>query len=162
MGVLLFLALGAYPFLEAWVTDDDDDQHLLDRPRNRPVRTAVGIDLFAVPVLAFVVAKRCALGLRRRDRDKVLHGRESGVVRRHGHGEYVEVHEPLSQARLYALTAHKQYRPLEAVPAREGESAARGSIRRLRSRLSRAFYGPNTQIPKPTEDEYRQIAGSGS
>ncbi|MFC8063732.1 cytochrome bc complex cytochrome b subunit [Streptomyces sp. NPDC057293] len=197
VGVLLFLALGAYPFLEAWVTDDDDDQHLLDRPRNRPVRTAVGvawlgvyllaligaandliathlhvsvnavtwtvrIALFAVPVLAFVVAKRCALGLQRRDRDKVLHGRESGVVRRHGHGEYVEVHEPLSQARLYALTAHKQYRPLEAPPAREGESAARERVRRLRGRLSRAFYGPNTQIPKPTEDEYRQIAESGS
>ncbi|MFF7607731.1 cytochrome b N-terminal domain-containing protein [Streptomyces parvulus] len=197
VGVLLFLAIGAYPFLEAWVTDDDDDQHLLDRPRNRPVRTAVGvawlsvylvaligaandliathlhvsvnavtwtvrIALFAVPVLAFVVAKRCALGLQRRDRDKVLHGRETGVVKRQGHGEYVEVHEPLSQARLYALTAHKQYRPLEAVPAREGESATRESLRRLRNRLSRAFYGPNTQIPKPTEDEYRQIAESGS
>ncbi len=193
VGVLLFLVMGVYPFIEAWVTDDDRDQHLLDRPRNRPVRTALGvawlsvylvaligaandiiathlhvsvnavtwmvrIGLFLVPALAFVVAKRWALGLQRRDRNTVLHGRETGVVKRLKHGEYVEVHEPLSQARLYALTRHEQYRPLDMASAREGQGAMAGSVRRLRIRLSRGFYGPDTQIPKPTEDEYRQIA----
>ncbi|MDH6212872.1 hypothetical protein M2283_000151 [Streptomyces pseudovenezuelae] len=42
-GVGLFLALGAYPFIESWVTGDKRGQHLLDRPRNRPVRTALGV-----------------------------------------------------------------------------------------------------------------------
>ncbi|GAQ51382.1 cytochrome b [Streptomyces acidiscabies] len=174
-GVLLFLAMGAYPFLEAWVTDDDREQHLLDRPRNRPVRTALGvawlsvyavaligaandliatrlhvsldavtwtvrIALFAVPVLAFVVTKRLALGLQRRDRDKVVHGRETGVIKRLPDGGYVELHEPLDQARLHTLTAHEQYRPL-VLP---------GRTRRLRVGLSRVLYGPGTQIPKPT------------
>ncbi|RPF30459.1 ubiquinol-cytochrome c reductase cytochrome b subunit [Streptomyces sp. TLI_185] len=194
VGVLLFLAMGAYPFLEAWVTDDDREQHLLDRPRNHPVRTALGvawlsvysvaligasndliatrlhvsvnavtwtvrIALFAAPVLAFVVTKRLALGLQRRDRDKVLHGRETGVIKRLPDGEYVEIHEPLDQARLHTLTAHEQYRPLRATPARHPVAALPGRTQRLRFMLSRALYGPGTQVPKPTAAEYREITG---
>ncbi|MFK0119550.1 cytochrome bc complex cytochrome b subunit [Streptomyces sp. NPDC090994] len=193
-GVLFFLALGAYPFLEAWVTDDDRDHHLLDRPRNRPVRTALGvawlsgyavaltgaandviatrlhvsvngvtwavrIGLFVVPVLAFAVTRRLALGLQRRDRDKVLHGRETGVIKRLPHGEYVEVHEVLDQAHRHALTAHEQYRPLEPVPARDTDGPPTARARRLRTGLSRAFYGPGSQITKPSETEYREITG---
>lgn len=37
-----FLLLYMWPFLEAWVTGDHDMHHLLDRPSDRPVRTAVG------------------------------------------------------------------------------------------------------------------------
>ncbi|MGB3827550.1 MAG: ubiquinol-cytochrome c reductase cytochrome b subunit [Ornithinimicrobium sp.] len=39
---LVWLVAGAYPFVEAWVTGDKREHHLLDRPRNAPVRTAVG------------------------------------------------------------------------------------------------------------------------
>jgi len=31
-----------YPFLEAWVTGDKREHHILDRPRNAPTRTAIG------------------------------------------------------------------------------------------------------------------------
>ena len=55
----------------------------------------VRIGFFVVPVLAFVATKRICLGLQRRDRDKVLHGRESGIIKRLPHGEFIEVHEPL-------------------------------------------------------------------
>ncbi|KAB2976245.1 ubiquinol-cytochrome c reductase cytochrome b subunit [Streptomyces sp. SS1-1] len=193
-GVLIFLAMGAYPFLEAWVTDDDREQHLLDRPRNRPVRTALGvawisvysvalvgaandiiatrlhvsvdavtwavrIGLFVVPVLAFVVTKRVALGLQRRDRDLVLHGRESGVIKRLPHGEYVEVHAPLDRAHLHTLTAHEQYRPLKAASARDGDGAVRRRTQRLRSGLSGFLYGPGSQVPKPTVAEHEEITG---
>jgi len=45
-GVLLagitFLLLYAWPFLEARVTGDHAEHHVLDRPRQRPVRTALG------------------------------------------------------------------------------------------------------------------------
>ncbi|MFQ3555395.1 cytochrome b N-terminal domain-containing protein [Streptomyces gramineus] len=187
-GVLMFLALGAYPFVEAWVTGDDGERNLLDRPRNRPVRTALGsawisvyvvalvgaandviathlhlsvnavtwtvrIGLFAAPVVVFVVAERWALGLQRRDRDEVLHGRETGTVERLPHGEYVEVHQPLDQARLHTLTAHVQYSPLK-MPPRPTDSAPKRRVQRLRAALSRALYGPGTQIPKPTRQEY--------
>ncbi|MFE9356326.1 cytochrome bc complex cytochrome b subunit [Streptomyces olivaceoviridis] len=193
VGVLLFLAMGAYPFLEAWVTDDDREQHLLDRPRNRPVRTALGvawlsvysvalvgaandliathlrvsveavtwtvrIGLFVVPALAFFVTKRVALELQRQDRDKVLHGRESGIIKRLPHGEYVEVHEPLTQAQLHVLTAHTQYRPLEAAPARDADGSVPRRALRLRVGLSRVLYGSGTQVPKPTASEYKEIS----
>ncbi|MEL0317352.1 MAG: cytochrome bc complex cytochrome b subunit, partial [Aquiluna sp.] len=40
---LVFLVLvGAYPFIEAWVTGDRREHHVLDRPRNAPTRTAIG------------------------------------------------------------------------------------------------------------------------
>ncbi len=38
-----FTAIGAYPFIERWVTKDDREHHLLQRPRNAPVRTALGV-----------------------------------------------------------------------------------------------------------------------
>jgi ubiquinol-cytochrome c reductase cytochrome b subunit len=40
---LLFTFLLAYPFLEAKVTGDRREHHVLDRPRNVPVRTALGV-----------------------------------------------------------------------------------------------------------------------
>ena len=39
---LLFGVLGAYPFVEQWVTGDKREHHLLERPRNAPTRTAFG------------------------------------------------------------------------------------------------------------------------
>ncbi|MCT9078307.1 cytochrome bc1 complex cytochrome b subunit [Streptomyces fulvoviolaceus] len=203
VGVGLFLAMGAYPFIESWVTGDDREQHVLDRPRNRPVRTALGvawigfylvallgaandiialrfhvsvnsvtwavrIGLFIVPLAAYVVTKRCALGLQRRDRDKVLHGRETGIVKRLPHGEFVEVHEPLGQGQLHVLTQHEQYKPIGPRPAVNGggpdmngggPDAGFRLAQRLRARLSRSFYGEGTQITKPTAQEYQEIAG---
>lgn len=39
----LFVVLGAWPFIEAWLTGDKREHHLLERPRNAPVRTALGV-----------------------------------------------------------------------------------------------------------------------
>ncbi|KAA6212299.1 ubiquinol-cytochrome c reductase cytochrome b subunit [Streptomyces albofaciens JCM 4342] len=39
----LFAVLYAYPFVEAWVTGDRREHHLCDRPRDRPVRTGLGV-----------------------------------------------------------------------------------------------------------------------
>ncbi|GEL93816.1 cytochrome bc1 complex cytochrome b subunit [Cellulomonas composti] len=52
---ILFTALAAYPFLEAFATGDKSEHHVLDRPRNRPFRTAFGVALlvaFFILVLA--------------------------------------------------------------------------------------------------------------
>ncbi len=41
---LLFLVLYAYPFVEQWLTGEwREEQHLCDRPRERPVRTGLGV-----------------------------------------------------------------------------------------------------------------------
>lgn len=57
-GVLLpgltFLALYAWPFVEAWHTKDHDEHHLLDRPRDRPRRTALGVAVLTFYALLFV------------------------------------------------------------------------------------------------------------
>ncbi|MFI6446665.1 cytochrome bc complex cytochrome b subunit [Kitasatospora sp. NPDC050543] len=187
-------AIAVYPFTESWVTDDKREQHLLDRPRNAPVRTALGaawislylvalvgggndlfathlhlslnaityfvrVGLFVVPVLVFVITKRWCLGLQRRDRDKVLHGRETGVIRRLPHGEFVEVHARLPQEKLFELTAHEQPQPIELPAEVDENGVARraGLLDRTRTRLSRGFYGEGARIPKPTAEEHREI-----
>src|SRR5829696_138445 len=40
---LLFGGMALYPFIEAWVTGDKSEHHLLDRPRNNPTRTGLGV-----------------------------------------------------------------------------------------------------------------------
>ncbi|MFB7645477.1 cytochrome bc complex cytochrome b subunit [Streptomyces sp. NPDC056084] len=191
---LIMLAIAVYPFIEAWVTGDRREHHIADRPRNAPVRTALGvawlalyavllvgggndlwathfqvsinaitwfvrIGFFVVPVLAFVVTKRFCLGLQRRDRDKALHGRESGIVKRLPHGEYVEVHDPLTPAELYTLTAYEQPQPYVLGPTVDANGVTRRPrpSDRLRARLAQAMYGPGSQIPKPTAEEYLEL-----
>ncbi|MFF8641415.1 cytochrome bc complex cytochrome b subunit [Streptomyces sp. NPDC015345] len=119
----------------------------------------VRIAVFVAPVIAYLVTHRICLGLQRRDREKALHGRETGTIKRLPHGEYVEIHEPLPQAELYRLTAHEQPQPYEIGPVVDANGVARKVPRseRLRSRLSRAMYGPKAQVPKATPEEYLAI-----
>ncbi|KAB2590315.1 cytochrome bc complex cytochrome b subunit [Streptomyces cyaneofuscatus] len=192
----LVLSLPAvYPFVESWITGDKREHHILDRPRNAPTRTALGVawitayfiglvgggnDLwathfhlslnaiswfvriffFAGPVIAFIVTKRICLGLQRRDRDKVLHGRETGIIKRLPHGEFVEIHEPLSPGQLHTLTAHEQYKPVELGPEVDENGVKRkiSPVQKLRAKLSKGYYGENNQIAKPTAEEYKEIS----
>lgn len=39
----LFLVLYAYPYFERWITRGAGEHHLCDRPRDRPVRTGLGV-----------------------------------------------------------------------------------------------------------------------
>ena len=194
VGVGFFLVLAVYPFIETWVTGDRREQNLLDRPRNRPVRTALGvawisfylvsligaandiiairfhvsvdavtwvvrIGLFVVPVVAYAVTKRLALGLQSSDREKVLHGRETGFIKRMPNGAFVAVHEPLSQEQLHVLTQHEQYLPIGPGPgAADGSANPNAALRisrQLRARLSEFLYGEGAQITKPTAQEYQ-------
>ncbi|MEV3871366.1 ubiquinol-cytochrome c reductase cytochrome b subunit [Streptomyces sp. NPDC049906] len=191
---LVLVAIAVYPFIESWVTGDKREHHLLDRPRNAPTRTAVGVawitwyvvmligggnDLVAThfhlsinaitwfvriaffvgPVVAFIVTKRICLGLQRRDRDKVLHGRESGIIKRLPHGEFIEVHEPLNQEQLHTLTQHEQYKPVEIGPLVDENGVKRkvSPVQKLRARLSKGYYGEQGQIEKPSVEEYKEI-----
>ncbi|MDR3083282.1 MAG: cytochrome bc complex cytochrome b subunit [Streptomyces sp.] len=119
----------------------------------------VRIAFFVLPPLVFIATKRICLGLQRRDRDKVLHGRESGIIKRLPHGEFIEVHEPLDQDELHRLTAHDQYAAIEAGPKTDANGVVRkeGRIGKLRTKLSRGYFGEEGQIPKPTVSEYEEI-----
>jgi ubiquinol-cytochrome c reductase cytochrome b subunit len=43
-----FLLMGGYPFFEQWVTGDRRQHQLLDRPRNMPTRTGIGVAVVAM------------------------------------------------------------------------------------------------------------------
>ena len=40
---LIFTLIGVYPFIERWVTGDNREHNILDRPRNAPTRTGLGV-----------------------------------------------------------------------------------------------------------------------
>ena len=54
LGGVTFALLYAWPFLEARVTGDHAEHHLLDRPRQRPVRTAVGVATLTFYAICFL------------------------------------------------------------------------------------------------------------
>lgn len=169
----LFLALVAfYPFFEAWVTGDKRHHNIADRPRNAPMRTAIGAagvtfyavmwaaassDLLAThfklavegvthvlqallilgPIIAFVVARRICFALQKKDREIALHGYESGRIVRLPGGEYVEVHQPLSDYERWRLVSYEDYKPLMVRPDKHGRISV---IQRIRASVSNAFF----------------------
>ena len=48
-----FLVLYAWPFIEARVTGDHGEHHLLNRPRDRPIRTGIGVGALSFYVVLF-------------------------------------------------------------------------------------------------------------
>jgi ubiquinol-cytochrome c reductase cytochrome b subunit len=53
---LTFGLLFAWPFLEARITGDHTEHHIDDRPRQRPVRTALGVATLAFYAVCFLAA----------------------------------------------------------------------------------------------------------
>jgi ubiquinol-cytochrome c reductase cytochrome b subunit len=188
---VIFTAFMAYPFLEAWITGDKREHHLLQRPRNAPTRTAFlagmmtlygllwaagGNDILAVvfhlnlnyityfmrvavfvgPVVAFLVARRWCISLQRADRDRLLHGYESGIIMRSPEGAYAEKHLPIGADEAYTLTARDRDQ-LVPPPTEEDENGvANRKVRamRLRSKLSNYWFGASIQ--KPTAEELEE------
>ena len=186
-GVLL-MVLGIYPWLEEKITGDRHDQHILDRPRNMPARTGLGVafivfylvlwiaggndilatrfdvpvnwmtrflqvSLILLPPLAYSVTKRICLGLQRRDRDKVLYGRESGINFVSPAGGFSELRTPLSRHEAYGLTSHDLPAPFDPGPELDenGIPAPRHRSARVRARLSQVYFGD--VVRKPTAAE---------
>jgi ubiquinol-cytochrome c reductase cytochrome b subunit len=187
---ILFTGMALYPFIESWITGDKREHHLLDRPRNAPNRTALGvmsitfmlvalinggndiiattfdltinqimwfsrIGIFVLPPIAFVVTKRLCLSLQRADRELVLHGRETGRLVMMPHGEFVEVHEPISAEKAWLLTQHEQVPPL-ALEEHDASGVRRPKAlqNKLRARMSKAHA---VSIPKATAEDLKQI-----
>jgi ubiquinol-cytochrome c reductase cytochrome b subunit len=185
VGIAFLVVVALYPFIEAWVTGDKREHHVLDRPRNAPTRTAIGAagvtfyavlwagastDLIATqfklslnqvltsiqillivgPILAYIITKRTCLSLQRKDREIVLHGRESGRIIRMPNGEYIEVHEPLNEYEMYKLVDFKAYQPMLARPNDKGVITLRS---RIRAKLSGFFFEERVAPVTATELE---------
>ena len=93
--------------------------------------------LFVGPVVAFSVTRRICLGLQRRDREIVLHGRETGRIVRMPGGEYIEVHQRVGAAEVAALNA-AGYAPLVLRPDARGRITLAA---RVRVAVSRVLFG---------------------
>ncbi|MEY4348078.1 MAG: hypothetical protein RIS43_497, partial [Actinomycetota bacterium] len=109
--------------------------------------------LFLAPVIAFWSAKRIALSLQRRDRDKLLHGRETGQILRLPHGEFIEIHAPISEKEKAKILSKVDIAPLPLPPATDANGVAlpKARIKRAQAKVSGFFYKDN--IPKPTAQE---------
>ena len=109
--------------------------------------------LFVVPVVTFIVAKRIALGLQRRDRDLLLHGRETGRIVRTPAGEFLEIHAPVDEETRAVILAKNDVAPIpepEAVDE-HGVANPKAKLGRRRARWSSFFYRDNVALPSETE-----------
>jgi ubiquinol-cytochrome c reductase cytochrome b subunit len=188
---VLFGMVILWPFLEAWVTGDKREHHLLQRPRNAPFRTAFlaamvtvygllwaagGNDIlathlsmslnsityfmraavFIVPPIVFFLTWVWCIGLQRADRDRLLHGYETGIIMRSPEGGYSERHLPISPDSAYTLTARQRdeiYTP-ELEADENGVRAPGSRASRVRAKLSRTMFEHNVQ--KPTVQELEE------
>ena len=185
---VMYTAAGAYPWIEAWVTGDRREHHLLDRPRNAPTRTAIGVAafsfylvlmfaagndimaiklglsindvtnlfrllVFVVPVIAFWATRRICLSLQRHDRDKVLHGRESGIIMRTAEGAFYEVHEDLDEYERWKLVGFESPEPLALPSATDLNGVAAKDAKKMRRRAKWSQFYFKTRVEPVTPAE---------
>ena len=185
---LMYTAAGVYPWIEAWVTGDKREHHLLDRPRNAPTRTAIGMAafsfyvvlmfaagndimairlqlsindvtnlfrllVFVVPVIVFWVTRRICWSLQRHDREKVLHGRESGTIIRTAEGKFFERHEDIDAFERWPLVAFESPAPLALTDGADanGVSAKDAKKERRRVAWSNFYFKTRVEPVTPTE-----------
>lgn len=103
------------------------------------------------PIIAFIVAKRICLALQKKDREIALHGFESGRIVRLPGGEYIEVHQPLSEYERWRLVAYEDYKPLMVRPDKRGRISV---VQRVRAVVSRWFF--EDRIEPVTKGELEQ------
>ena len=111
-----------------------------------PLYTVTWIARVAVivgPIIAYFITKRVCLALQRKDRNELLHGYESGIIRQLPNGEFIEVHQPVNEERLAVLEAKKVPALLPA-PGSEDDNgvpppSARGMLGKARAAANRAF-----------------------
>jgi ubiquinol-cytochrome c reductase cytochrome b subunit len=114
---------------------------------------ALRVSLIVLPVIAFFVTRRICLSLQRRDREKLLHGRETGRILRMPNGEFVEVHAPLNAGERGAIDGKTDIAVIEAPPKTDDNGVRNPGHKKAAktAKLSRFFYGDN--VEKPTQGE---------
>ncbi len=154
-----------WPWIEKrFVTHDYGYHHLLDRPRDNPVRTRTALGMMALvfyafllwarggqrhhrqdhfhislytittyarfrtglllgPPIAYWATKRICYGLQNKDAQDLHHGLESGTIKRLPHGEFIEVHQELTEdERRSRGTDHRPAHPPLKAPLTRSRS----------------------------------------
>lgn len=185
---LMYTAAGVYPWIEAWVTGDKREHHLLDRPRNAPTRTAIGMAafsfyvvlmfaagndimairlqlsindvtilfrmlVFVVPVIVFWVTRRICWSLQRHDREKVLHGRETGTIIRTAEGKFFERHEDIDAFERWPLVAFESPAPLALTDTADANGVSSKDAKKARRRVAWSNFYFKTRVEPVTPTE---------
>lgn len=111
------------------------------------------VTLILGPIVAYLVTKRIALALQKKDREIALHGFESGRIVRLPGGEYIEVHEQLSEYERWRLVSYEDYAPLMVRPNARGRITFGTKVRGV---LSRWFFEDRIAPVTRTEIEASQ------
>jgi len=197
LGIILGGA-AIWPWFEAWAIGDKARHNILDRPRNVPVRTGIGVaaiifygvlwvegandviaDRFAIPLYTvtwiarvlvfagpaggFLATRQFCLLLQRRDREKLAHGVETGIIRQTPAGAFHEVTRPVTADERAVLTARNPAvtgEPMAPLPVGSGVRApGSGTVRAVRARARAAFID---SFPLPAAGQHNGHDGNGN
>jgi ubiquinol-cytochrome c reductase cytochrome b subunit len=99
--------------------------------------------IFVGPVLAFVITRRICLGLQRKDKETLLHGYETGIIRQLPNGEFIEVHKQVNEEGRAVLEAKKVPALMPAPSSEDANgvpaSTSPGVLGKFRAAANRAF-----------------------
>lgn len=109
--------------------------------------------VFVLPPAAFLITRKVCTGLQQRDKDLVLHGRESNIIRQSADGMFSEAHVPIDREKMYELTQFVDQRPVELDSEVDENGVLRPNARkeRLRARMSSFYFRHN--VPQVTGAE---------
>lgn len=149
-------AMGVTFYIIGWITGGNDIIAVKLNLSINDITNLLRVLIILLPPLVFIITKRICLGLQRRDREKVLHGRETGTIVRTETGEHFEVHEPLDPYTRWPLVQHETYAPVGELPAEDASGVRRpgsGLWGGLRQRISNFYFEDRVTPVTPAELE---------
>ncbi|MFZ0160408.1 MAG: ubiquinol-cytochrome c reductase cytochrome b subunit [Kineosporiaceae bacterium] len=139
-------------YLLLWLGGGNDIMAKLLQLSINDITLTLRVLVIVLPPLVYWLVKRVCLGLQRKDREKVLHGRETGVIVRTETGEYFEVHAPLDEYSRWELVQHETNSPLPELEAEDENGVRRqGGSSRWRRRLSNFYFEERVAPVTPAE-----------
>ena len=111
------------------------------------------VAVLVVPPLAYWVTKRICMSLQRRDRDRVLHGTETGRIVRTAEGRFFEVHEPMHELERWKLVQQESPAPreLSATVDANGLEKKHTLRERLQAKISSFYFTAGVAPVTPAE-----------
>jgi ubiquinol-cytochrome c reductase cytochrome b subunit len=145
------MALTFYTIL--WISGGNDIIASAFKMSINDITNSLRLLVFVLPPVAFIVTKRICLGLQRKDREKVLHGRETGTIVRTELGEFYEVHEPLDAQARWLLVQHHSPSVPELAPATDANGVRRpgAALRQFQRRLANFYFEDRVAPVTPAE-----------